>query len=275
MDKYLEKRYNIGEENGKAIMKQDSGFVRTGRRGKEQAEEILTSNLKLIKKTIKKKIAVYEPLQFNTAYLRFIKWMQSEEYNVIREFPGDTTIEAYFIDLIKEFLIEKTYFYFLFEDLDLVTNFVADVCRKYGIPAELCPEIEIFVREKLEDKNKVGKIKKNFKERSKLKTYLYTAIHYAVVDFERKYNIKKAEPDESNDMDKFASPSQGPQTKLELKEIKERVKNLDYKEKTAYRLYYFENIVNLSAIARTLKTSRHKAKKILASAVTKVLRGEV
>lgn len=248
-------------------------FAGTNRPGIVQAREILRNNIKYIKKTIKKKISKYEPLDFKSACNEFILWVTDEECEVLRKIPTKPEIETHLGDLIRKFLIEKTYFIFLFEDRGLVTQFVIDICKKYGIPGEFYPDIETFVRNKFEDKTKLEKIKESFEEKSKLKTYFYTGIHYAVVDYERKYNVKKAEPNESNDLDKLASSTPGPHVKFEAKEIAERVRQLDDKEKIAFKMYYQENITNLSAIARTLNTTRHKAGKILKTALKNVLKG--
>jgi RNA polymerase sigma factor (sigma-70 family) len=241
---------------------------------KEQAGKILENHLKQIKRTMKKKIAIYEPLEFKTAYHGFVKWAQDDEYKAIRQIPADCSLESYLDDRIKEFLIEKTYFHFLFEEEDLIPRFVMDISKKNAIPLTICPEITIFVRAKLEDKNKLAAIKKSFKEGSKLKTYFYTMTRNAVVDYERKYNVK-VELKDSIDMDKITSSTPTPHIKLEGKEIKERVEKLGNQDKVAFKMYYYENITNFNAMARTLKTTRHKAKKILENAFDKVLKGIV
>jgi len=239
---------------------------------KEQAGKVLENHLKHIKRTIKKKISIYEPLEFKTAYDGFIKWVQDKEYKVIREMPADCPLESYLDDRLREFLIEKTYFLFLFEEEDLIPRFVMDISKKNSIPLTLSQEITVFVREKLEDKNKIEAIKRSFKEGSKLKTYFYTMARNAVMDYERKYNVRVTCQD-SIEMDKIKSSTPPPHVKLEEKEIKERVEKLGHQEKVAFKMYYYESITNFNLIARTLKTTRHKAKKIWENAVNKVLKG--
>jgi RNA polymerase sigma factor (sigma-70 family) len=273
MDKFSPKIYNTDDKKEKETMINNIKFDGPGRLGKDQAREIFRNNIKYIKKTIKKKIGIYEPLDFKTAFNEFVLWIQDEEYEVLRKIPAKSAIETYLDDLIRNFLIEKTYFIFLFEDRSLVTQFVIDTCRKYGIPGEFYSDIETFVKNKLENKTRLEKIKESFKEKSKLKTYFYTSVHYAVVDYERKYNVKKAEPGDCNDLDKLESSTPGPHVKSEAKEIKERVQQLDYKEKIAFKMYYYESITNLSAIAGTLRTTRHKAGNILKTALKNVLKG--
>lgn len=241
---------------------------------KEQAGKIFQNHLKQIKRTIKKKIAIYEPLKFENAYNGFIKRAQDEEYKVIREIPADCPLESFLDNRVREFLIEKAYFHFLFQEEDLITRFVMDISKKRGIPLELSPEIVMFVREKLEDKNKLAAIKKSFREGSKLKTFFYTITRHLVFDYGRKYNVK-VELKDSIDMDKIRSSTSTPHIKLEENEIKERVEKLGHQEKVAFKMYYYENITNFNAMARTLKTTRHKAKKILENAVDKVLKGNV
>ena len=240
----------------------------------EQAEKIVRNSLKHIKRRIKKKIAIYEPLDLKTACSQLVKWLCDEEYKVVREKPADCTFETYLDELIKDFLIEKAYFCFLFQEQDLVLKFVADISKKNSIPPHLNQEISIFVREKLEDKKKLAAVKKNFKEGSKLKTYFYTMTRNAVIDYERKYNVKVEQRD-SIDMDKIKSTGPTPHTQLEEKEIKERVERLESRDKVVFKMYYYESITNFNAIARTLNTTRHKAKKILEKAVDRVLQGDV
>ncbi|MCK4762379.1 MAG: sigma-70 family RNA polymerase sigma factor [Candidatus Aminicenantes bacterium] len=247
----------------------------TVRFGREQAGEEIKESLKFIKKNIKKRIACYDPLDFKGAYKEFVAWVQDGENVVFGEMPEGCTFEDYLDGLIKNFLIEKTYYYFLFEDQGLVPQFVTDIAKKMSLPLHLCLEITIFVREKLESPGKLAAIKKSFKERSKLKTYFFAMIRNLIVDYERKYNITKAEPNEENDLDKLPSSSLTPHTELEVKEIKERMDRLESFEKIAFKTYYYENVTNISVIARSLKTSFYKTKKILSSAKDKVLKGEI
>jgi hypothetical protein len=53
------------------------------------------------------------------------------------------------------------------------------------------------------------------------------------------------------------------------------VEKLENEEKIVLKMYYYENITNFNLMARTLKTTRHKAKKILENAVDKVLKGRL
>lgn len=241
---------------------------------KEQAEKIFENSRKYIKRTIKKKIAIYEPLEFETAFTGFIEWIQREEFKVIREAPADCAFENYLDNKVREFLIEKTYFHFLFDGEDLIARFVISISKKNAIPLPLSQEIIIFVREKLEDKNKLASIKKSFKEDSKLKTYFYIITRNLVFDYGRKYRVK-VELKDPVDMEKIEAPTPAPHIKLEEREIKERVERLCDDEKVAFKMYYYENITNFSLIARTLKTTRHKARKILREAVDRVLKGRV
>lgn len=250
--------------------------------GKEQAEEFLKKYLRHIKKAIKSKISLYEPMVFKTAFIAFIEWIKKEEYKVTREFPGgDISYETYINDLIRQFLVEKTYYHFLFEDQDLVENYLRDILTNFSIPLELTEEIANFVREKLETRKKINEIKRNFKERSKLKTYFYASIANLVKNYQKKYNvkeeynvIKKIEPNKTNDIDKLPSNINSPLTASEVAEIKARVENLPDKEKLAFKLYYYDGITNFNALGRTLRTTRYKAEKLVKIAKDKVLKGE-
>jgi DNA-directed RNA polymerase specialized sigma subunit len=97
---------------------------------------------------------------------------------------------------------------------------------------------------------------------------------HLVFDYGRKYNVK-VELKDPIDMEKIESSTAAPHIQLEEKEIKERVEKLGHEEKVVLKMYYYENITNINLIARTLKTTRHKAKKILENAVDKVLKGKV
>lgn len=249
---------------------------------KEQAEEILKKYLKHIKNAIKNRINIYDPLDFKTAFEAFLQWAKKEEYKVIREFPGEPDFETYLNDLIRQFLVEKAYFSLLFEDQDLVENYVRKILTNYSIPLNLDWEIAVFVRERLETQKKVAAVKRGFKEGSKFKTYFYTICINLVRDYQKKNYpqdgdkvIKKVEPNEGNNIDKFPSDSPTPLTAAEISEIKERVDKLPDKEKLAIKLYYYDGITNFNMIGRSLKTSRYKAKKIFKSAENKILKGKL
>jgi RNA polymerase sigma factor (sigma-70 family) len=253
-----------------------------GQLDKEQAEEILRKYLRHIKKVIKSKIGLYEPLDFKTALKAFLQWVQEKEYRVIREFPGGADFKTYLNSLIRKFLVEKTYYHFLFEDQSLVENYVRDILIHYSIPLNLVFEIATFVREKLETRKKVASVKRNFDEKSKLKTYFYTMIVRLVADYQEKYNVKDedkfikiVELNDTNDLDKLTSNSTTPLTEAEINEIKERVEKLPDKEKLALKLYYYDDIKKFSILGRILRTTRYKAEKMVKNARDKVLKGDL
>jgi RNA polymerase sigma factor (sigma-70 family) len=250
-----------------------------GQLDKEQAVEILKKYLRHIKKAIKNRIDLYEPLEFKTAFKAFLEWIQKEEYKVIRGFPGrDSNFENYLNDLIRQFLVEKTFYLFIFEDQDLLENYVRDILIDFSIPLELTEEISNFVREKLETRKKVNEIKRNFKERSKLKTYFYASIANLVKNYQRKYHPKNNNevpikvPNGTYVIDKLPSPINSPSTVAEVAEIKERAEKLPDIEKVAIKLYYYDGKTNFSELGRALGKSRYIAKKILKSAEYKVLK---
>lgn len=277
MDNCFEKVYNIFFKNNSDIaMRIDNQFDEVIRLNRDQANKIFKKYFKKIKRTIKNKIKIYEPLNFKTAFKESLEWIKREQYKVIREFPGDSTFETYLNEVIKQFLVEKTYYYFLFEDPDLVENYVRKILSHYSIPLELSGEISLFVRERLETRKKLAAIKKNFDENSKLKTYFYTMLTNLVKDFQKKYkDVKKVALNENNDIDRLPSTTISPLTESEAEEIKSRVELLGNKEKLAFKLYYYDGITNLNSLGRTLRTSRYRAKIILENATKKVLEGNL
>jgi RNA polymerase sigma factor (sigma-70 family) len=234
------------------------------RLSKEQAEKILENNLKHIKRTIKKKIAIYEPLEFNTIYTKFIQWVQEEDFKVIRELPENCRDEEHLDELVKNFLIENAY-YALEEYIQRI------IMNKFGIlnPNEIrVLEAVDFVRERLE-KEELKKLKK-FKEKSKFKTFITTVVNRLFIDCWREQNeIEENVTKHGSEFDAlFDPPVEDPLIRL-IKLEDEAFKNkavellprildkLDYNEKVAIKLKY-EKGMKTSEIARTLDQTRYK-----------------
>lgn len=223
------------------------------RLSKEQGEKVLKHHLKYIKRSIKKKISLYAPLEFEPTCNTFIQWVK---------IPVDGEVETHLNHLIKGFLIENTY-YALEEYIQRV------LMKKLGIsdPNDIrVLEIGDYVKEKLE-KDGLKKLK-GFKEKSKFKTFLTTAVIHLLYDFWRQKrskeeNVTKYAP-EFNAL--FDSPVDDPLSRL-IQLEDEQFKNkaaellpqildkLDDKEKLAIKLKYEKNM-KLSAIARTLGRTR-------------------
>lgn len=235
---------------------------------KEQGEKALKHHLKYIKRAIKKKISLYEPLEFEPTYTKFIQWVK---------IPVDGEVETYLNHLIKNFLIENAYF-------ALEEKYIQRVLmNKLGSsdPNEIrLLEIGDFIREKLEKEGL--KRLKGFKERAKFKTFLTTAVIRLLYDFWRQKRSKeehvtKYEPEFDA---LFDSPVDDPLSRL-IQLEDERFKNkaaaflprvldkLDFKERLAIQLKY-ENGMNVSAIARTLERTRFKTEQFIIQIEDKV-----
>jgi RNA polymerase sigma factor (sigma-70 family) len=277
VDICFEKLYNaIFEENKDQIMRGYDQFNEAIQLSKVQANEIYKTYLNEIKMTIKGKIKIYDPLTFKTTYKGFLEWLKEDELKVIREFPGDSSFEDYLYDLVRQYLVEKTYYHLLFEDRGLVENYVRKIVTKYSIPWEFVEEIAIFVRERLETRKRLAAFKKNFDEQSRLKTYFFSAICNLVKDYQEKYSdLKKVELKEDIDIDKFPTTNTSPFTESEARQIKARVEELDNKEKLVFKLFYYDGITNINALGRTIGTSRYKAKRILDNSTRKILTANV
>ena len=76
-------------------VKMEGDIDKAGQLSKGQPGETLKRYQNHIKRTIKNKITLYETLDFKTTLKGFFEWVQKEEYKVIREFRGDSTLEYY------------------------------------------------------------------------------------------------------------------------------------------------------------------------------------
>ena len=233
------------------------------RLSKEHAEKIFKNYLKYIKRSIKKKIFLYEPLDFTTTYKRFIQWIQDEDFKVIREIPTDGEVENHLSDLIKHFLIENAYY-------ALAERYIQRIIlNKLGSsdPNEIrVLEIGDFIRERLE-KEGLKKLK-TFKEKSKFKTYLTAAVFRLLIDFWRHKNHEEEKVTKhGTEIEKsLHQPLDDPLTmliKTEDEAFKKKtveflpriLDKLDFKEKLVIQLKYEKNM-KISAIARTLGRTR-------------------
>jgi len=233
------------------------------RLSKEQAEKIFKHNLKYIKRSIKKKISLYEPLDYKTAYNGFIQWVQDEDFKMIREIPVEVEVENHLKDLIKNFLIKNAYYVLAEKYIQRI------IMNKLGTsdPNEIrILEMGDFIRERLE-KEELKKLK-TFKEKSKFKTYLTTAVFRLLIDFWRHKNheeekVTKHGPEIEKSLHR---PLDDPLTvlvKTEDEAFKKKaveflpqvLDKLDFKGKLVIQLKYEKNM-KISAIARTLGRTR-------------------
>lgn len=233
---------------------------------KEQAEKVVEHNLSYIKKIIKQKIAIYDPLEFKTTFNKFILRLKEKEFLLIREIPVSSRLGTVWDNLIRDFLIENAYYLLAEKYIQKI------IMNKLGFsdPNEIMVlETGDFIREKLE-KEGLKRIK-SFQEKAKFKTFLVTAINRLFIDFWRQKNsIEENMTKYGPDFDVlFDPPADDPLKKL-IKLEDEDFNNkalvflplvldrLDYKEKLVIKLKY-EKDMKLSAIARTLGGTRFKA----------------
>ncbi len=249
--------------------------------------DFINKQSRLIRKIIKQKVnAYYQGLDFKRAYNGFLAYLQGEDSPLAMEKGSDilqmdkNMTGTFMENLVRPFLVEKNYRYLIYENHDHVTGIIIDICNKFGIPRHCAPDIEDFVREKLEKKEKLAKVAASFKERSKFTSYFYSIVMNLLKEYQAKYYVEGVQQEELEESKEKAfqnavAPGAKPHTQAELKEIMERVEKLDAKEKLAFKMYYLENKTNISAIAKTLKMSHYKTKIILAQALEKVTQGGV
>lgn len=236
----------------------------------EQAEKIFKENLKHIKRTIKKKIAIYEPLDFKSAYNGFTKWVQDEAFGVTREMPVDCREEVFLEDLIKNFLIEHAYYALAQKYLQRI------IMNKLGNsnPNDVRVQDAVdFTRERLE-KDGLKRLR-HFKERCKFKTFLTSAVYRLLIDLWRQQgtaadHVTKYGPEFDALFDLPGNDPLSRLTRLEDEEFKKKaaellprvLDKLDAKEKLALKMKY-EKGINISEIARTLGRTRYKTNEFI------------
>lgn len=238
---------------------------KTFRLSKKQAEKIFKENLKHIKRAIKKKIAIYEPLDFKTAYNGLIKWVQDEEFKVIREMPVDCRTEVFLEDLIKNFLIENAYYALAQKYLQRI------IMNKLGNsnPNDVRVQDAVdFARERLE-KDGLKKFRL-FKEGCKFKTFLTSTVYRLLIDLWRQQgttadHVTKYGPEFDAIFDPKGDEPLSKLIRLEDEEFKKKaaeilprvLDKLDSKEKLAIKMKY-EKGMKTSEIAGTLEQTRYK-----------------
>jgi RNA polymerase sigma factor (sigma-70 family) len=244
---------------------------------RRQAAKTVKHRLKYIKKTMKEKIALYDPLEFKPVYEQFIQSLQEDDFNAISEIPVHCEEEAYLDDLVKDFLIENAYY-------ALEGKYVRHILmNKLAVsdPNDVALlEIGEFTRERLE---KDGLIRlKKFQERAKFKTFLATAVVRLLFDFWRhkKTVVETAVKYGPQLDDLFAPPVDDPFSRLIQIEDEEKknkaarflpeiLAKLDAKEKLAVKLKYEKNM-SISAIGRTLNLTRYKAEQFIMEIESKI-----
>jgi RNA polymerase sigma factor (sigma-70 family) len=242
---------------------------KTALASEHEEKKILNQNLEYIKRSIRKKIHIYRPLDFETTYTKFIQWVQDEDIKVIGEMPENCKDEEYLDDLIKNFLIENAY-YALEEYIQRI------IMNKFSIlnpnESRVLKAVD-FVMEKLEQEG-LKKLKK-FKEKSQFKTFLTTIVNRFFIDNWREQNeIEKNVTKHGPGLDAlFDLPVEDPLSRLikledeafknKAVELLPRILNkLDYEEKVAIKLKYKKGM-KTSEIARTLDQTRYKTGQLI------------
>lgn len=257
-------------------MKVKSASDKKVRLSNEQVEQRYINNIKQIKRIMKDKICFYKPLEFKTAYKEFNKRIQDGEFKVIKDNPGDFDFETYMRGLIKNFMIEQTYF--KLEEENFFQKIISNISKRYNIHPSLHEDILAFVREKME-KDKLGKVKK-FKEKSKITTFLFLVTRNLIFNFlSGRKKMEKAitvyPHDIVNMLHDIKNDPEEVHITLEEEELKQiiakKIEDLPAEEKVAFKLFYCENITNICEIARVIKTSSYKAKKLVRESFGKIL----
>jgi RNA polymerase sigma factor (sigma-70 family) len=237
---------------------------------KEQAEKIFKDKQEYIKRTIRKKIVLYEPLDFKSAYTGFSEWVQTEAFNVFRSMPGNCAVDGFLDDLIKNFLIQRAYY-------ALAEKYIQRILmNKLGAfdPNELkILETGDFIRERLEKEGL--KRLKGFKEKSKFKTFLTTAVIRLLYDFWRQKGSKedhvtKYGPEFDALFDPPVADPLSRLIQLEDEQFKNKageflprvLDQLDYEQKLAVAMKY-EKSMKTGEIARTLGRTRFKTEQLI------------
>jgi len=256
----------------------------TYRWSKKKAEKIFKNKRRYIKKTIEKKIPIYEPLDVETTYREFLSWIQDEDFEVIREIPAGCKVKVFFIgkilvgfkvnlflnDLIKNFLIERAYY--ALEEKYIKRR----IMNKLGIldPNDIrVLEIVDFIMKGIEKDGLAGL--KKFEERCNFKYFLGMVVTRLMYNcWREQYKTKENLEKFDRDFDAlFDRPVDDPyqlmiewedeELKKEAAEILPQVlKTLAPEEKLVVKWKYEEDI-NTSAIARALGRTRHKTEKLI------------
>jgi RNA polymerase sigma factor (sigma-70 family) len=251
-------------------MRVESEFDSAHRVSREQAEKIFNKHALFIKKTIEKKIAFYDSLDFEEVSKGFFEWIQGENFKTFREMPPKCKVKVYLNDLIKNFLIKCAYY-------TLADKYIQRrIMKKLVIfdPDDIrVLEIGDFIRNELE-KDGLSSLKA-FDERSKFKYFLGMVVTRLLYDFWRHhYATKKHVTRFGPEFDAlFERPTDDPLDQI-LKSEDEEVKrqaaevlpsileSLGPKEKLSIKWKY-EDGMTISALARAFGHTRYKTEKFV------------
>jgi RNA polymerase sigma factor (sigma-70 family) len=244
---------------------------------KMTSEEIFRKNLRHIKNTIERKIDLYKPLKVETAYTEFLKWIQQEEFKVIREIPTGFRVKTFLDDLIKNFLIERAYY-------ALAENYIRNrMMRKLEVtdPNDIrILEITDFIMKEIE-KDGLARLKK-FEERAEFKYFLGMVITNLWYDFLREHykakkNLTKFDREFESMFERPVDSSYDLMIKLEDEKLKKEaagillqiLENLTLEEKMVIKWKY-EDDLTISAISRALGKTRYKTERLIEETEEKI-----
>jgi RNA polymerase sigma factor (sigma-70 family) len=242
----------------------------------QQARDTLGAHIDRLEKEIKKKIALYKPLDFKTAGSGFRAWLEADEYEKVREIPPDRPIETFLDELRRDYLVERAYLA-LQETIDRLVKFKLNHAAENDMTFL---EMSDFIKERLEE-DSIKKLKQ-FSEKSSFKTFLYTTVGRLVIDYWRcrarsRQNVAKY----GNDIEAmFNGVQESPvESLIDREEEKTKIHilgllpqviaKLDVKEKLAVKMRY-EQDANPGEIARTLGCSRYKAERLIKATENKI-----
>ena len=260
---------------------------------KEKAEKIFKKNLRHIKNTIEGKIDLYKPSKFETIYPEFLGWIQQEEFKVIREIPAECKSKFFYIrkilagfkvkpfinNLIKNFLIERTYY-------ALSEKYIRNrMMKKLEVsdPNDIrILEITDFIMKEIE-KDGLARLKK-FEERAEFKYFLGMVITHLWYDFLREHykakkNLTKFDCEFESIFERPVNDAYDLIIKLEDEELKKEaaeilpqiLENLVLEEKMVIKWIYEDNLT-ISATARALGKTRYKTEKLIEETEEKIRR---
>lgn len=233
-------------------------------------DKAVKRRLKFIKKTIKIRIAKYDPLDYRTAYRRILEKLQPNDFVTLREIPSDVQPEPYLDELVKNHLIETAYY-------ELEERYIRHrLMAKLGL-SEVndirLMEIVDFITAEIERDN--FKRLKYYKEEAKFKTFFSTVVSSLLMDFWRnKYrDANHATKYESDFEDYVNPPIANPLERLldiENQELMQTAKEilpkvlagLDQQERLVIKLKYNKGM-NTSAIARSIGFTRYKTEQLI------------
>lgn len=237
-----------------------------GQSSNEGAAKLLERSLRYIKKTIQKKIGIYEPLEYNSTYTAFLSWLQANDLKLIREIPDGIDGETYLEGLIKNYLIESAYY-------ALEERYIRRrVMNKMGIsdPNHIrVMEMVDFIIERIE-REKFKKLKQ-FQEKSKFKTYLTIIVTRLWADYwrdegKKENNVSKYPQDfdalfdavAEEPYETLAKNHQDNRERIASIVLPNVLTRLPDEEKLVLKLKYKLG-TKISGIARTLGMTRYKA----------------